>query len=373
MKLRVEEEASESTQSSRSSTAALKLTHKRQAETLFPSSCCQDTTKAQRGTLKPFDCFSFHCFQKGISSLFGVLATPNTLASPSSTRLLLYEPDRIPFALLLISALHPMMVNASRHPRHHRTLSAPIPSTTGGISDEHTRTRLLNRLGLFQAPNGKTTVGRKSGYAHSSLSPQNINLRTTLHPSLVRNGGQRRTSTLKGINHTCDSSSLKQQEGREQGHKHSLDRTTSASSSEDGSANSSNHRVKFNETVDIVSIPSRHQFSNRIKRVYWSSKEEICSNAERNILEYEYEGWDYHNVVLDEDMYIDTATGALVHPCHLSLDEEGQPVYHQYAEDDAEQSKALSEQQQQQEEDDDDDDDSYFKPLTRQSSVASAQ
>ena len=71
-------------------------------------------------------------------------------------------------------------------------------------------------------------------------------------------------------------------------------------------------------------------------------------------------------------MYIDTATGALVHPCHLSVDEEGQPIYHQYAEDDAEQSKVLNEQQQQQE-DDDDDDDSFFKPLTRQSSVASAQ
>ena len=265
------------------------------------------------------------------------------------------------------------MVNASRHPRHHRTLSAPIPSTSGGISDEHTRTRLLNRLGLFQAPNGKTIAGRKS-YAHASLSPQNINLKTTLHPSLVRNGGQRRTSTLKGINHTCERSKDQQEEGREHGHHHHppSDRTASLSSSEDGSASqNSKHRVQFNETVDILSIPSRHQFSNRIKRVYWSSKEEICSNAERNILEYEYEGWDYHNVVLDEDMYIDTATGALVHPCHLSVDEEGQPIYHQYAEDDAEQSKALNEQQQQQ--DDDDDDDSFFKPLTRQSSVASAQ
>jgi hypothetical protein len=270
-----------------------------------------------------------------------------------------------------------MMVNASKHPRHHRSLSSPAP-TIASHPDEHTRTRLLNRLGLFQVPPDATSgVGRRC-YAHSSLSPQNINLKTTLHPSLVRKGGQRKTSSLKGISQTCEKSNNRSTSQQEEVNKHQpLDKTTSSTSSDNdshkSSSNNSKHRVQFNETVDILSIPSRHQFSNRIKQVYWSSKEEICSNAERNIMEYEYEGWDYNNVVLDEDMYIDTATGALVHPCHLSMDEDGQPVYHHYAQDDAEQSKALQDQQQQQEDDADDDDDSFFKPLARQSSVASAQ
>jgi hypothetical protein len=154
--------------------------------------------------------------------------------------------------------------------------------------------------------------------------------------------------------------------------------------------NNNNHhaKVKFNETVDVVSIPSRHQFSNRIKNVYWSNRYELQENAQRNILEYEYEGWDYHNVVLDEDMYIDSSTGALIHPCHLSVDEAtGQTVINSYdAVDEQENSsqpqqghqKLLNQVQEEQEDDDDDgfeyaDDDSYFRPLQRQSSVASSQ
>ena len=104
-----------------------------------------------------------------------------------------------------------------------------------------------------------------------------------------------------------------------------------------------------------------------------------------NILEYEYEGWDYHNVVLDEDMYVDTSTGALIHPCHLSIDENtGQTVYNTYAAEEeelnAEQQHDQAKLQEQDESTANDDDgfeyeydDSYFRPLQRASSVASSQ
>lgn len=79
-------------------------------------------------------------------------------------------------------------------------------------------------------------------------------------------------------------------------------------------------RVQFNENADVVRIPSRYQYSERIRKVLWSNKHEIMENAERNIIEFESEGWDWQNVVLDDEMFIDSATGSLVHPCHLLLD-----------------------------------------------------
>ena len=40
--------------------------------------------------------------------------------------------------------------------------------------------------------------------------------------------------------------------------------------------------------------------------------------AERNMIEFEAEGFDWRNVVMDDDMYIDSINGQLVHPCHLA-------------------------------------------------------
>lgn len=39
--------------------------------------------------------------------------------------------------------------------------------------------------------------------------------------------------------------------------------------------------------------------------------------AERNMIEFEAEGLDWRNVVLDDDMYIDSINGQLIHPCHF--------------------------------------------------------
>jgi hypothetical protein len=212
----------------------------------------------------------------------------------------------------------------------------------------------------------------------------------TWHPSVIRNGGPRRTSTLKPV-------ALSETDEKNDNNKNNninesnsvLDKDSDDPSALQNNRDNNNNncaKVQFNETVDIISIPSRHQFSNRIKNVYWSNRYELQENAERNILEYEYEGWDYHNVVLDEDMYVDTTTGALIHPCHLTIDEStGQTVIQSYdqvtEEEEPSLHKLLQQQQQQHQQKDDDeddgfeyeDDDSYFRPLQRQSSVASSQ
>ena len=77
--------------------------------------------------------------------------------------------------------------------------------------------------------------------------------------------------------------------------------------------------------------------------------------VERNTTEFHAENYDWHQVVLDDEMYVDSTSGERVHPCHVegnSFDDDD--------DDDAD--------------DDDDYDDSFgdgpgFAPLTRPASI----
>lgn len=85
-------------------------------------------------------------------------------------------------------------------------------------------------------------------------------------------------------------------------------------------------RCNFNETVEVVPIPMRNEYSNRVKSRLWSNAMEIHENAARNALEFASEGWDWRNVVEDDEMYICSASGELVHPIHYEPS-QGQALY----------------------------------------------
>lgn len=84
----------------------------------------------------------------------------------------------------------------------------------------------------------------------------------------------------------------------------------------------SHRRIQFNSNVMVVPIPSRHAYSKRIKQAFWMGGAEIQANAERNRYEFASEGWDFHQVLEDEDFYVDTSTGQLVHPCWVEDEED---------------------------------------------------
>mmetsp|Transcript_115598 Transcript_115598/g.323239 ORF Transcript_115598/g.323239 Transcript_115598/m.323239 type:complete len:214 (-) Transcript_115598:147-788(-) len=73
-------------------------------------------------------------------------------------------------------------------------------------------------------------------------------------------------------------------------------------------------RIAFVDEVDVVPIPTRHEYSDRIKSRIWSNRYELQENAERNAVEFAAEGWNWRNVTEDEGMYICSASGELVHP-----------------------------------------------------------
>ena len=73
-------------------------------------------------------------------------------------------------------------------------------------------------------------------------------------------------------------------------------------------------KIAFQDHVEVMPIPTRHEFSNRIKSRIWSNRYELQENAERNAVEFASEGWNWRNVTEDEGMYICSVSGELVHP-----------------------------------------------------------
>lgn len=62
----------------------------------------------------------------------------------------------------------------------------------------------------------------------------------------------------------------------------------------------------------------------------WADRFEIGAMVERNSIEFESEGYDWKNVVLDKDMYVNEASGELVHPCHYDADDDADETEDHY-------------------------------------------
>lgn len=77
-----------------------------------------------------------------------------------------------------------------------------------------------------------------------------------------------------------------------------------------------NTKISFKETVDVLPIPTRYDYSPEMRSQLWSSIHEINENAARNTIEFASEGWDWRNVALDNDMCYCSTTGQYMHPVH---------------------------------------------------------
>lgn len=83
-------------------------------------------------------------------------------------------------------------------------------------------------------------------------------------------------------------------------------------------------RLLFSDDVEVVPIPMRSEYSNRIKERMYSGRVELSENAQRNVVEYEAEGWDATTVLDDENQFYKCPlTGELIHPVHLAYFNKG--------------------------------------------------
>lgn len=83
-------------------------------------------------------------------------------------------------------------------------------------------------------------------------------------------------------------------------------------------------RLLFSDDVEVVPIPMRSEYSNRIKDRMYSGRVELSENAQRNVVEFEAEGWDATTVLDDENQFYKCPlTGELIHPVHLAYFNKG--------------------------------------------------
>jgi len=77
--------------------------------------------------------------------------------------------------------------------------------------------------------------------------------------------------------------------------------------------------VNFQETVTVVPIPMRSEYSRRIRTKLWSDQLEMSQNAERNLVEFAAENYDWRSVCHERHMYFCKDTKEFIHPVHLEL------------------------------------------------------
>jgi len=211
-------------------------------------------------------------------------------------------------------------------------------STVGRNIDS--RTRLLNSLGMFQAQQRRD----EGKCCHGSLLPPRKDGRDGSNPRKDCRDVSPNTNHLGGdkkkIRHVRSFSDIPvrsvlhntvafetrlNDENITRNYKDkrsSAQRRSSLAGKNKADHNSSRNStsppsVRFNTVVSGVKIPSRNQYSSRIKQTLWRDRYELSEMVERNTTEFHSENYDWNQVVLDEEMYVDATSGERVHPCHV--------------------------------------------------------
>lgn len=73
-------------------------------------------------------------------------------------------------------------------------------------------------------------------------------------------------------------------------------------------------RISFDESVEVVPIPRRKEYSLKARRRMWISPDEAYSNIQRNKAEWDWEGKNWLGAVEDDQMVRCPRTGERVHP-----------------------------------------------------------
>jgi hypothetical protein len=181
---------------------------------------------------------------------------------------------------------------------------------------QHRRVRILRGMGVgynmfFQSPPDGSAMRRPL----SGVVPSKEPLKSGFISDEENNDGDDDECDDESIVVPDDSDDENDEEG---GGSHKISRRSSSSTSRPKTNRTKlkpkSTRIAFEDQVEVMPIPTRHEYSNRIKSRIWSNRYELQENAERNAVEFASEGWNWRNVTEDEGMYICSVSGELVHP-----------------------------------------------------------
>ncbi|KAL3934577.1 MAG: hypothetical protein SGARI_003326 [Bacillariaceae sp.] len=190
-------------------------------------------------------------------------------------------------------------------------------ATYSGRDSQEIRSRLLSRLGIYD------NSGISSPQAQPMTAAQHRRVRIlrgmgvgyTTFKSPPDGSAVRKP--LNGVVPSKEPLKVHSEDSMEEETKEMTDNNNSiatAASDDDDSKKKKTTRIAFQNEVDVLPIPTRHEYSDRIKSRIWSNRHELQENAERNAVEFAAEGWNWRTVTEDEGMYICSASGELVHP-----------------------------------------------------------
>jgi len=213
--------------------------------------------------------------------------------------------------------------------------------TTNYRDSQEIRSRLLSRLGIYDAPGGpgksspstanvqpmtaaqhrrvRILRGMGVGYTVFKSPPDGSAHRTPL------GGAQPTKEPLKWRDNGSGGSGGGSKNKKKGLHKKSnstgalmSDVMSDTNPNNTKSSSTTTKTIMFRDEVDVMPIPTRHEYSNRIKSRIWSNRHELQENAERNAVEFAAEGWNWRTVTEDEGMYICSLSGDLIHPAWVS-------------------------------------------------------
>lgn len=79
---------------------------------------------------------------------------------------------------------------------------------------------------------------------------------------------------------------------------------------------SSTSKIRFQTSVKVHSIPHHTHYFTNVKQNIWMSPMELEEMVYKNSFEYAYEGWDWNNVIEEEDFCL--FAGQWTHPAHVT-------------------------------------------------------
>lgn len=142
-------------------------------------------------------------------------------------------------------------------------------------TDNQIRSRLLNRLGIYDAPVSTAPLTAAQNRRHRILRGMGVGGYTS---EISPPDGSAARNPLQGVIPVKEPLKMNGPPNRQT-------------------------RIAFVESVDVMSIPTRYEYSDRIKSRIWSNRHELQENAERNALEFASEGWNWRNVTEDDGRF----------------------------------------------------------------------